>query len=80
MRRTVQHLPDKSFILLSYDDLRVMGIRYCREQLRRLERDRKFPRRLRFSSARIAWLQHEIFEWIDERAEERETREYRDDD
>lgn len=59
-------------ILLSNDDLRARGITLSRVQLWRLERAGKFPKRVRVSPNRIAWLESEIDEYIAERAAERE--------
>ena len=66
--------------LLNRDDLRAAGIKYCREQLFRLEKARKFPRRLRLSPARVVWYEHEILAWLNEHDVARETQQYADHD
>jgi prophage regulatory protein len=46
--------------LLDYQDLRAKGIKYSRVHLWRLEAAGKFPRRVRLSPARHAWIEDEI--------------------
>jgi predicted DNA-binding transcriptional regulator AlpA len=49
---------------LSYDELKSeKGIRYSRRHLRDLCRDGKFPRPVKVSEARIAWIEAEVDEW-----------------
>ena len=51
--------------LLPYDDLKpVKGIPYSKVQIWRLEKLKKFPRRVQVGPARVAWAEHEIDEWI----------------
>ena len=51
--------------LLSFEALRSRGIPYTRVHLARLERDEKFPRRVRLNDAgRIAWVESEIDEYL----------------
>lgn len=59
-------------VLLSREDLLELGIRYSREHIRRLEAEGKFPRRVRLSPGRIAWMFNEVMAWLNDRAEERE--------
>lgn len=66
--------------LLSYQDLKALGITYSREHLHRLEAANKFPRRIYLSAQRIAWLQSEIERFIADRAAERSGRVYRNHD
>jgi prophage regulatory protein len=35
--------------------------------IRRLERDKAFPQRVKLGPKRIAWLEHEVLGWISER-------------
>ena len=54
--------------LLSYDELRSqMGIPYSKVHLWRLEREGKFPRRVRLGESRHGWLESEIDDWVLER-------------
>lgn len=66
--------------LLSYKDLKALGITYSREHLFRLEAANRFPRRIYLSAQRIAWLQSEIEKFIADRAAERSGRIYRNHD
>jgi prophage regulatory protein len=52
-------------ILLSREDLKLRGISYSPAQLYRKIRDGSFPTPVRLGTNRIAWLEHEIAEWID---------------
>ncbi|MEY8118443.1 helix-turn-helix transcriptional regulator [Falsihalocynthiibacter sp. BN13B15] len=54
-------------ILLGYEDLKVLGVSYSREHLRRLEAAGHFPLRIRLSPGRIAWKLIEIEKWIETR-------------
>jgi prophage regulatory protein len=64
--------------LLSYEDLKLIGITWSREHLWRLEAANKFPRRIYLSSQKIAWFEGEILEWLGQRAAERQNRVYRE--
>ena len=63
--------------LLTYKDLKAIGISFSREHLWRLEAANKFPRRIYLSRQKIAWFEDEIFAWLAEREAERTTRVYR---
>jgi prophage regulatory protein len=52
--------------LLSYQDLRDRGIRYSRVHLWRLEAAGKFPKRVRLSPARHAWIEDEIDDHLEQ--------------
>ena len=45
----------------------VYGIPYSRMHVRRLELKGRFPQRVRLGECRVAWLAHEIEEWIQSR-------------
>jgi prophage regulatory protein len=64
--------------LFSYKQLTEMGIRFSREHLWRLEAANRFPRRVRLSPQKIAWFEHEILDWLEQRSAERAGRIYRD--
>jgi prophage regulatory protein len=42
----------------------VYGIPYCRMHIRRLELKGLFPQRVRVGDCRVAWLAHEVEQWI----------------
>lgn len=63
--------------LLNFKQLKGMGIPWSREHLWRLEGDDLFPRRLYLSPQRVVWLEHEVIEFVEAKAEERSVREYR---
>ena len=59
--------------LLSLSDLRDRGINYSRFHLGRLEKQGKFPRRVRLNDAgRIAWVEPEIDQHIADRIKARD--------
>ena len=51
-------------ILLSREDLKARGISYSRAQIYRKIKDGSFPTPVRLGEKRIAWLGHEIDDWI----------------
>lgn len=57
--------------LLSRKDLAQEGIRFSNTHLIELERRGAFPRRLNLSPAKVAWLEHEIRQWVQSRAQAR---------
>lgn len=61
-------------ILIPYDDLKDKGIRFSRMHIRRLERHGVFPRHVKVSASRIAWVESEIDAWISERIADRDRR------
>lgn len=61
----------KNETLIPYDLLACKGITYSKCQLWRLEKDGRFPKRVRISSARHAWIEREIDEWIAKKIAER---------
>lgn len=58
--------------LVRYDGLKTKGIFYSRQQLRRKIAAGQFPRPItlddRANRPSIAWLEHELDEWIEQRA------------
>jgi prophage regulatory protein len=63
--------------LLSYEDLKRIGIKYSRAHLWRLEAAGKFPERIYPSKQRVAWRVSEIYQWLADRAAERASRVYK---
>ncbi len=55
-------------ILLDRQGLKSRGITFTNAHLIRLENAGKFPRRLRITAGRVAWLQDEIDGWIEAKA------------
>ena len=54
--------------ILSFEDLRSeKGIPYSKVHLWRLEREGKFPKRVRLGENRHGWLESEIDDWLLER-------------
>jgi prophage regulatory protein len=59
--------------VLSYPQLKPeKGIAYSRVHLNRLEREGKFPRRIRLSSNMVAWAEMELDAWLEARAAARD--------
>lgn len=48
-----------------------LRIPYSQNQLRRLEAQGSFPKRVRVGANRVAWVRQEIDQWIEERMAER---------
>lgn len=53
--------------LVTYKELRALGVPYSRQHVDRLERAGQFPQRRRLGQARVVWELIEIEEWIDTR-------------
>lgn len=60
--------------LIDYEGLRAKGITLSRVQLWRNERDGKFPKRVRMSAARHAWVESEIDDFIAARIAARDAK------
>jgi predicted DNA-binding transcriptional regulator AlpA len=60
--------------LLDYGDLRGRGIKYSKCQLWRLWTAGKFPKPVKLSASRNAWLADEVDAWVAERIAERDRR------
>lgn len=58
--------------LLDRDDLIALGIKYSKVHLWRLERQGKFPKRIRLSERKIVWSRSEIEHFQNTRAAERQ--------
>jgi prophage regulatory protein len=58
---------------LTYEGLKNVGITHTRIHLGRLEREGKFPRRVMMGANRIAWLESEIFAWMESRIAARDN-------
>ena len=59
--------------LVTYRELRELGVSYTRQHLSRLERQNPpgFPRRVRLGPGRVAWLVSEIEAWLKARIDDR---------
>ena len=49
-------------------DLKKLGIHYLNADLLRLEARGLFPRRVRLSPAKVAWIEREVLDWLNDRA------------
>jgi prophage regulatory protein len=58
-------------VLLSADDLWAMGIRYSRTQLWKLTKQGRFPKPVKISDSRSAYVASEVEAWLEERKNER---------
>ncbi len=65
--------------VLNDDGLRAKGIDYSRPQLWRLEKAKKFPKRIRLGLNRIAWVEFEIDQYLLDRIAERDAASERED-
>jgi predicted DNA-binding transcriptional regulator AlpA len=52
---------------LTFADIRLFGIPYCRAHLYRLIKSGEFPRPVRLSAGRVAFRQADIRDWIKSR-------------
>lgn len=44
---------------------------YCRQQIKRLEDEGKFPKRVTLGKHRVAWVLEEVEQWIAQKIKER---------
>lgn len=58
--------------LVSRAGLKARGITFCNQHLIRLEREGRFPRRVRIGGQRVAWVLSELDEWLAQRLAERD--------
>jgi prophage regulatory protein len=54
-------------LLVSKKELKTIGIPYSFQHIARLERAKRFPKRMQLGQCRVAWCYGEICEWIAER-------------
>lgn len=59
--------------ILRYEDLASYGANYTKVHIRRLEKDGRFPKRIRFSPYRVGWIEEEVIRWQMERIGERDA-------
>jgi prophage regulatory protein len=71
---THQPAPAILLELLSRGDLRALGIKASNPTLLIWEAEGNFPCRIRITSAKVAWLRHEIVAWIEAKAAARNSR------
>ena len=70
--------PSVQKVLLSREDLKVLGIVGSNVTLLRQEIRGRFPRRIRVGGTRVCWDRAEIMKWFEERREERARHVYAD--
>jgi predicted DNA-binding transcriptional regulator AlpA len=58
--------------LLTWDELPEPA-RFSKPHLRLLEKQKKFPQRVRISPLRHAWVEAEVIQWIADRVAERDA-------
>lgn len=59
--------------LIGFSALKQRGVPFGRTWLWQLERDQKFPKRVRLGPTRVAWVAEEVDAWIRERIEARDA-------
>lgn len=59
---------------LTREGLQARGINFCNYYLLRLERDDRFPKRIRLGHKTVVWDAAEVDGWIQSRLAERERR------
>ncbi len=65
------HRPDLPDRLIDAKERRLL-VPYSDMHVWRLERDGKFPKRIKIGPNRVAWRLSEILAWIDEKADARD--------
>jgi prophage regulatory protein len=61
--------------LLEFDQLKPeKGVPYCRDHLRRLVNNGRFPRPVNVSARRIAWLETDVDAWIQSKLHARDAK------
>jgi prophage regulatory protein len=50
--------------LIDLDGIRAKGIRYDRTYLWRMEREKRFPQRVKLGARAVAWVESEIDQWV----------------
>ncbi len=58
--------------ILDHPGIKARGVSFHPNHIRRLEKQGKFPKRVRLGPNRVGWLEHEIDEWIVDRIAERD--------
>jgi hypothetical protein len=58
--------------LVTFKDLRPLGVFYTRDHLRYKEARGEFPRHVTLSTRRIAWVAAEVDEWLARKVAERD--------
>jgi predicted DNA-binding transcriptional regulator AlpA len=51
-------------MLLGFDDLELLGIKYSRSQIARRVKDGTFPRPVRLGGNRVVWRREDVINWI----------------
>ena len=59
-------------LLVSMKELKSLGICYSPAHIARLEKQKKFPARVRLGACRVAWCYDEVCDWVNERIAERD--------
>ena len=63
----------RSVRFLTFPELRSRGVPFCRDYVRMLVREGKFPRPVQISAKRIGWIEAEITAWAEARVAERDA-------
>jgi predicted DNA-binding transcriptional regulator AlpA len=74
MKTIDDHLPERRQQLRMLDFVQLKpekGVPYTRDHLRRKCKDGTFPAPIELSDSRIAWLKHEVDQWILDKAGQR---------
>ena len=59
--------------LIPFSELAPMGVPFCRNHIRQLERRGQFPRHVQIGEKRIAWVRAEVLDWIAGRIQMRDA-------
>jgi len=56
---------------IRFEDLEAKGIPLSRSQIMRKVKDGRFPKPVKFGKERVAWIESELDEWINQRIADR---------
>ncbi len=59
--------------IISYPELRERGIRYSRQHIDRLVAAGAFPQKIHIGHARIGWIESEVDQWLQAKADARDA-------
>lgn len=62
----------RAITLIGHEGLKARGIDYSRSHLWRLEAAGRFPKRVHVGSGRVAWIQHEVDNYLSDLASARD--------
>ena len=56
--------------LVTFAELRPMGVLYTRQHLYNLETKGLFPKRVKLGGGRVAWVTKDVMAWVDQKVKD----------